>query len=156
LKLDRVTHLTFKYPEFPPRPIIREVVFSLMKYKDGLYFVNGSDEILKTVLSEGCGFVEDSALENNPSCLYKNVKPDESVKVDEYDGFYDLDFVLGLNIYIESNRYGKIEIIPLASKGGVKKQALLYGDGTTPRYVRLNTPNLCKFYRMDYFKLEKI
>ena len=138
MKQDRVTSLKFEYPKFPPRPIIREVIFSLMTYKGGLYFVNGSNEVLKTVSSDSFGFVEDFALEKNPSFSYENIQAGESVKVEEYDGFYDLDCVLGFNIYIESNEYGKMKIIPPAHKGGVIQQALVYGDGTTPRYVRLD------------------
>jgi len=102
MKQDRINNLKFKFPTFPPRPIIREVVFSLMTCKGGLYFVNGSNEVLKTVTSDSFGFVEDSALEKNPSFLYENVQAGESVRVEEYDDFYDLDFVLGFKIYIVS------------------------------------------------------
>ena len=116
MKQDRVSNLKFEFPKFPPRPIVREVVLSLITYKGGLYFVNGSNEVLKTVTSDSFGFVEDSSLEKNPSFSYENIQVGESVKVEEYDDFYDLDFVLGFKIYIESNEYGRIEIIPPATK----------------------------------------
>ena len=132
---DRTMNFKWTYPDFPPRPIEREVMFALMYYGNSLYFVNQSDEALYSVSTESFGFVEDSALINNPICLYKDVKPSESVKVEEYDGYYDLDYVLGFQLYIHSERLGKIKITPPAKKGGVQAQELLFEDMTTPRYV---------------------
>lgn len=134
---NRTNNLKWKFPDFPPRPMKKEVVFSLMNYNDGLYFVNGSDEILDTVSSDSFGFILDSSLENNPRFFYENVKPGESVKVEEYDGFYDLDYFLGFEIYIKSNSFGKVKIIPPMRKGGVIAQPLMYKDKSTPRFVTL-------------------
>lgn len=136
MKENRTTQLTWEFPDFPPRPIKREVIFSLMDFQGALYFVNDSEEILTSVSTESFGFVEDSSLENNPKYNYKDVKPKESVKVEQYDGYYDLDFVLGFNIYIESKKLGKIILYPPFDKGGVKAQPLLYKEGT-PRFVSL-------------------
>ena len=132
----RVTNLRWKFPDFPPRPIKREVVFSLMKYEGALYFVNDSDEVLETVSSDSCGYVLDASIDG-PKFLYKDVKPGESVKVEEYDNYYDLDYVLGFYLYIKSNSLGKIKIIPPFKKGGVAPQPLLYKDGTTPMFVSM-------------------
>jgi len=137
MKQDRTDKLKWEYPDFPPRPIKREVVFSLINYNGGLYFVNGSDETLDIVSSESFGFIENSPLEKNPDFYYESVKPNESIKVEEYDGYYDLDFVLGFSIYIQSKKLGKIKITPPMKKGGVKPQELLFSDMTTPRYVRV-------------------
>ena len=134
----RTTDLQWKFPDFPPRPIQREVIFSLMKHEGALYFVNDSDEVLETVSSDSFGFVEDASLEGNPHFLYKDVKPGESVKVEEYDDYYDLDYVLGFYIYIESNALGRVKITPPFAKGGVRPQPLLYKDGTTPRLVDMS------------------
>jgi len=135
---NRVTNLKWKFPDFPPRPIKREVLFSLMKYEGALYFVNGSDEVLETVSSDSFGFVGDAPLVKNPNFLYQDVKSGESVKVEEYDNYYDLDFILGFKIYIHSSSLGKIIITPPMSKGGVIAQPLFYKDGTTPRYVSVD------------------
>jgi len=135
MKLDRIMSLKWSYPDFPPRPIKRDVMFSLMSYQGGLYFVNGSEDVLDIVSSESFGFVLDSALDTKVKFHYAEVKPGESVKVEEYDDFYDLDFVLGLEIYIESKSIGKLKIKPPSGKGGVKKQELIFKDMTTPRYV---------------------
>ncbi len=137
MEQDRTTQLKWKFPEFPPQVVKREVVFSLMNFQGGLYFVNDSDETLKTVTSDSFGFIENSSIENNPRFNYSDVKSGESVKVEEYDGYYDLDYVLGFKIYVESNTFGKIIITPPAKKGGVVAQPLLYKDDTTPRFVRI-------------------
>lgn len=135
MEQNRTTQLKWEFPEFPPRPIKREVVFSLMDFQGALYFVNDSNETLKTVCSDSFGFILDATIENNPKFNYNEVKPGESVKVEEYDGYYDLDYVLGFNIYIESVSLGKIVIIPPFKKGGVISQPLLYKDGSIPKYV---------------------
>ncbi len=136
--LDRAPNLQWVEPTFPPRPK-RTVIFSLIHHKGCLYFVNNSDETITAVSSDSYGFVENIATGNNPKASYHDVKPNEGVKVECYDDFYDLDYVLGLYIMIESPKWGKIEITPKSSKGGAKAQALVYEDGTTPLYVGLKT-----------------
>ncbi len=137
MKLERTMNLKWTYPEFPPRPIEREVLFSLMDYKGALYFVNGGDEVLNIVSSESFGFIEDTSLEKGPQYFYENVKPNESVKVEEYDNFYDLDFVLGFDVFIKSKNLGNMRIGPLLKKGGVKAQELIFKDLTLKRYVHM-------------------
>lgn len=131
---DRTDKLKWKYPEFPPRPIKKEVLFSLMNCNGTLYFVNVSDETLDVVSSDSFGLIEDSALIKNPKYYYENVKPNESVKVKEYD---DLDYILGYDIYIKSKTLGNIKITPPPKKGGVISQELVYKDLTAKRYVQL-------------------
>ena len=46
MKQERITQLKWKFPEFPPGPTKREVVFSLMDFKGALYFV----KILKVLI----------------------------------------------------------------------------------------------------------
>lgn len=133
----RVENLVWIEPTFPPRPK-RNVIFSLMNYKGSMYFVNNSAEILTSVFAASYGYAEDISTVNNPYYNYMNVKPNESVKVEQYDNMYDLDYMLGLYITIESKKWGKIEIKPRNfNKGGVQAQALVYDDDTTPRYVIL-------------------
>ena len=132
---ERISNLKWTYRAFPPRTIKREVLFSLVKYNSALYFVNGSDEILNIVASNSFGFIEDDTLEKNPKFYYENIKPNKGVKVEEYDDYYDCDFLLGLNIFIESKRLGKIKIQPSINKGGVKPQELAFKDISIPRGV---------------------
>lgn len=141
MKQERTMELKFSYPTFPPRPVKRDVMFSLMYYRDGLYFVNGSDETLDIVSSESFGFVLDSSLENSPKFFYENVQPNESVKVEEYDDYYDLDYVLGFEIFIQSSNLGQIKIVPPMKKGGVKPQELIFKDMTSAKYVSFEKLN---------------
>ena len=137
MKQERITQLKWKFPEFPPRPTKREVVFSLMDFKGALYFVNDSGETLKIVSSDSFGFVSDGVVEKNPKFIYNDVKPGESVKVEEYDEYYDLDYVLGFKIFIESNNLGQISIFPPMKKGGVIAQPLMFKDGVAPKHVSI-------------------
>lgn len=135
MQQDRTMNLKWKYPVFPPRAVERDVMFSLMNYKGSLYFVNDSNETLDVVSSESFGFILDSSLEGSPKFYYENVKPNESVKVEEYDDFYDLDYVLGFDIFIQSANLGQVKIVPPPKKGGVREQELLYKDMNTPSRV---------------------
>lgn len=129
--------LTWVEPTFPPRPK-RKALFSLIAYGDELYFVNDSDEVLKRVSTESSGFfnVDNEmtvGLEKNPDYSYADILPSEAVKVEEYDKVLDSDFVLGLDIFIESEKFGKIHIRPKSYKGGVQSQPLMWDDGSFPK-----------------------
>lgn len=139
MQQERTMNLKWKYPVFPPRAVKKDVIFSLMQFKGALYFVNGSDEELSVVSSESFGFVLNSSLENSPKFYYENVKPNESVKVEEYDDFYDLDYVLGFEIFIQSKNIGQMKITPPARKGGVKAQELIFSDMSIPKYVSIES-----------------
>lgn len=135
----RAQNLIWIEPTFPPRRK-RNVIFSLMHYEGSLYFVNNSKETLKKVEAHGYGYIEDASVLNCPHYTYTDIKSKEGVKVEYYDDSYDLDYMLGLYITIESEKWGKIEIKPHNfSKGGVRPQVLLYDDGTTPMFVYLST-----------------
>jgi hypothetical protein len=131
--------LTWIEPTYPPRPK-RKALFSLIAYGDEIYFVNDSDEILTSVSTESSGFfsVDDETTvgtEKNPGYSYADVLPSEAVKVEEYDKILDSDFVLGLDVYVESKRFGKIHIRAKSHKGGVLSQPLMWEDGSFPRGV---------------------
>ena len=132
---NRITSLTWEYPSFPPRPIKREVLFSLMYEGPQIYFVNDSNEILNKVSANIRGFVGEGSVTNISDRIYIDVKPGESVMLDEYDMLLDSDFTLGLFIDVESNKYGKMSINSKMGKGGVPSQVRMYKDLTTPRMV---------------------
>jgi len=134
---NRITSLTWEYPSFPPRPIKREVLFSLMHEGPQIYFVNDSNEVLSKVSVNTVGFVGDGSVTNESDKIYKDVKPGESVMLDEYDMVLDSDFVLGLIIEVESEKYGKMSINSKMGKGSVPSQPLIYKDLTTPRMVNI-------------------
>ncbi len=144
--------LTWQEPSYVKDPN-RKARFSLMYYEDNnlidnssevpsksyLYFVNESDEILKKVSTSSGGFFtidsETPVSVGGDDVTYDNVLPNEAVLVEQYDNFYDLDYVLGLTLYIQSDALGKLRIRAVADKGGVKPQALLFEDGSPRKYV---------------------
>lgn len=56
----------------------------------------------------------------------ENVKPNDAVKVEEFDGFYDLDYVLQVSIQVRSKNLGNIEIFSPSKKGGIGETVLLW------------------------------
>lgn len=134
--------LKWSFPDFPPRDK-QTVLYSLMSYKGDLYFVNDSKEVLKHVSSSLFSFMtvdDDDVLTttDNIGFSYDNVLSNEAVKIESYDPEVDCDYMSGLNLYVESNTFGKLEIRPRSfTKGGIKPQVLMYEDGLTPRHVGL-------------------
>jgi len=144
--------LSWKEPSYAKDPN-RKALFSLMYYGGDipsdnssgvpstsyLYFVNESDEILKKVSTSSGGFItidEESAVPvEGENLTYENVLPNEAVFIESYDNFYDLDYLLGVTLYIQSDKLGKLRIRSIADKGGVKPQALIFEDGLPRKYV---------------------
>ena len=95
----------------------------------GLYLVNGSDEVLTWVKAEAISTItlDDDAFGAGsvPLCYYE-VKPGEAVKLDEYDGFYDLDYLLTIAVTICSGNLGIQRFSPSPRKGGLKRQGLVW------------------------------
>jgi hypothetical protein len=71
-----------------------------------------------------------------PSYLYKDVRPGEAVKVENYDSFYDPDFLLQLEVEISSITQG-VKIFRVIEKGGVREAVLLWDTGETGKYVEM-------------------
>jgi len=144
--------LSWEEPSYAKDPN-RKARFSLMYYEDDipsdnssgvqltsyLYFVNESDEILTKVLTSSGGFItiddECSVPVEGDDVTYDNVLPNEAVLVESYDNFYDLDYLLGSTLYIQSDKLGKLRIRAIADKGGPKSQVLIYEDGSPRKYV---------------------
>jgi len=107
-----------------------------------LYLVNESDEVLKSVKASPWGFSGVLTLESDKEFVYEDVQPGEGVLVYEPledDGFYYSDFVTGIDIYLETDKLGKVRIQPNSSKKGVKEQILQYQDLTAPRMVMISS-----------------
>ena len=97
-----------------------------------LYLVNSSEEMLDFVAAGIDEFqtVDDDCItvssENKNKYEYKNVKPNDAVKVEEFDGYYDLDYLLQVSIQIQSKNLGNIEIFSPPEKGGIGEIVLLW------------------------------
>ena len=140
----RVKNLKYIISDFPPKPK-REIKYALVRDKNDLYFINQSNEVINQVSTASLGFltVEDTVYtpEKDQSCTYKDVLPGEGILIENYDDSRVYDgYMLGLYIYI-NNEY---RISPRSHKGGVQNQILVYGDGSTPRYVGIREEDVNK------------
>ena len=118
----------------PPRkPELRKPLLWITRDGRELFLVNVTGESLRLVTASTGGFItcdEDvGTIENNFSYRYENVLPDEAVKIEEYDDYYDLDYVLQTAVIIESESLGCIELRTPAEKGGNKEMVLLWDNG---------------------------
>ena len=136
----------FGGPMPPRKPENRHPILWLAREGNELYLVNSSEDTLDFVVAATGGFqtVDDDVVmtvtsENNYE--YKNVKPNCAVKVEEYDGFYDLDFVLQVLLRIQSKNIGCIEIRSPATKGGAGETVLLWNTNENGKYVSINKCN---------------
>lgn len=126
----------------PPRqPENRHPVLWLARDGNEVYLVNSSEEILDFVVAESGGFqtVDEDVMSvaSKDKYEYENIKPNTAVKVEEYDGFYDLDYVLQLSLRIQSKKLGCIEITSPAEKGGVEETVLLWNTNENGKYVSI-------------------
>ena len=69
---------------------------------------------------------------------YKNVKPNDAVKVEEYDGFYDLDYLLQVSMSVQSKNIGSIEISTPPEKSGIGEMILLWDTMENGHNVSIN------------------
>jgi hypothetical protein len=65
---------------------------------------------------------------------FKDIKPHEAIKVAEYDGVYDLDFVLGIDLTIEVEGVRHFFKVP-GDKNGPKETVLLWANGDSGKYI---------------------
>lgn len=127
---------------FPPRkPDMRIPIFWLTQSGNELFFVNDSDETLDLVTTQSGGFqtCDDAVIgiSSDEGYRYSDVKPHEAVKVEEYDDFYDTDFILQVSIFVQSKTKGNFLMKTLPQKGGVGELALLWDTGETGKNVYL-------------------
>ena len=109
----------------------------------GLYLVNGSDEVLtwvKAVAISAITIEDDAFGAGGESLSYSEVKPGDAVKLDEYDGFYDLDYLLTIEVSLCSAKLGIQRFTPSPRKGGLKRQGLVWRATERP----LPSPSLGK------------
>jgi len=140
-------------PKFEENPNIirspsipkRYVLLSLVDGVNGLYLVNESSEVLKSVSTAPWGFSGELSLQGGEEFFYEDVQPGEGVLVQkdmskeefENDIFYGKDFVKGLYIYLSSNKLGNIRINP-DSRNAVYEQILMYTDLSSPSRVMIS------------------
>ncbi len=140
----RKNNLKYVISDFPPRPK-RDILYSIMREGNEVYFINQGNEVISQVSTESYGFltVDDTVYipQDNPQFKYQDVQSGEGVLIENYDDSrVRNDFMLGMYIYVK-NTDSELRIDPISNKGGVQSQPLLYADGTYPRYVNIKHLN---------------
>ncbi|MBB5021344.1 hypothetical protein [Desulfurispira natronophila] len=57
------------------------------------------------------------------------------MRIDEYDGYYDLDYVIQAWIEVKSATYGELEFATPSKKGGAPDCVLLWDTGEEGKWV---------------------
>jgi len=132
----------FGGPMTPRKKENRLPVLWLVREENELYLVNSSEETLDFVVAGAGGFqtVDDDCItvSSESKYEYKNVKPNDAVKVEEYDGFYDLDYLLQISMRVQSKNIGSIEILTPPEKGGIGEMVLLWDTMENGHNVSIN------------------
>ena len=122
-----------KRPSLFPKPYRvpekRHPLLWLAPDGNDFYLVNLSEETLDTVLVNTGGFTggdDVAAITDNCGYEYINVKPNTAVKVEEYDYFYDPDFVLQIELRIKSKTLGCLIVKTYPEKGAAKEAVILW------------------------------
>lgn len=131
----------FGLPLPPRKPETRVPILWIARQDNELYLVNSSNEILDLVSTSTGGFqtADDDVLtvSDNTGYEYKKVKHNEAVKIEEYDAYYDLDFVLQVIVKVQSEKLGCLEIFTPAKKGGIEETVLLWNTGESGKHVSI-------------------
>jgi len=125
----------------PRKTELRRPLLWLAREGNELYLVNSSQETLDLVVARTGGFqtVDDDCLtvSSENKYKYKNIQPNNAVKVEEFDGFYDLDYVLQVVINIQSKNMGCIKILTPPEKGGIGEIVLLWDTMENGNHVSI-------------------
>lgn len=109
---------TSRFPGSPPPYPENDLKPALWLTRSGndLYLVNSSKTKLEYITADtgGFGSTDDAAFEvtSTPLYSYENVPVGQAVKVDFYDDYYDLDYLLQLKLRLRSPELGTLEIFP--------------------------------------------
>jgi len=133
----RVDRLGCKLP--PRKPELRTPLLWATREENELFLVNLSGEKLDQVIAESGGFqtVDEDVftVASKKAYRYNNVGVGEAVKIDEYDEYYDLDYLIQVGIKVQSKKLGSIEILTPAKKGGINEAVLLWDNGDAGKNV---------------------
>jgi len=107
-----------------------------------LFLINDTGEPIDLIEIASGGFVtqdDDVVVAKTDAVLrYENVSPGDALKIDEYDGYYDLDYLIQVEIKLQSKTLGHMLIRTPAEKGGIKGETiLLWNTGEEGKHVYL-------------------
>ena len=99
-----------------------------------LFFVNGGhNAIVRLTTSPSATALIDEGVFNSDAgdvLEYFDIAPREAVKIDAYDGYHDLDYVLGAIIVLDLGSRGRFACYVTGKKGGIRERVLQWADGT--------------------------
>jgi len=141
-KYKRVADVKWKRPQqyteglyaapLKPDPDAPAPLFWLTVDRDDLLFVNSSSETLERVSATlgGLETCDDDlvTVNNGGGYVYKDVRPNEAVKLDRFSPIKDSDYVFQLTIHIVSDLFGKMKIVPPPEKGKVSGRVLIWNN----------------------------
>jgi hypothetical protein len=131
----------FGGPMPPRKPELRRPVLWLARAGQELYLVNDLKEALNDVVADYGGWVtadeQVATVASAAEYRYKHVQSGEGVKVEQYDGYYDLDYVLAVVLKVQSPSLGCLEIESPAEKGGLGETILLWNTGEPGKWVKI-------------------
>ena len=111
----------------------------LTRRKEGdLYFINDSPEVLDYVKVEPAGYMtadDDVLTLEAKGTTYHDVLPREAVRIEAFDGYYDLDMVFQITLEVKSKAHGKIRFRTPPEKGYIPRQELLWDNGEPGKHV---------------------
>ncbi|QXL85242.1 hypothetical protein [Comamonas sp. NLF-1-9] len=129
----------FGGPMPPRKPDVRLPALWLRRSGSELYLVNHSAETLHEVYASSTGFVtldDTTSSWASQGVCYRDVPHNAAVKVDEYDDFYDLDYVLGMHIRLRSPSHPGLQLECIGDKGGIEEAVLLWCNGEVGKDAR--------------------
>ncbi len=120
----------------------RKPLLWVVRDGDEIFLVNETNETLDFVFSNTGGFATwDDIVENVSNrelYKYQDVKNGSAVKVEEFDGFYDLDYIIDVSVSIKSRSLGNQTFTIRGGKGGKDirhQQVVLWNTGENGKHV---------------------
>lgn len=130
-------------PRPPRKPELRTPALWVTRRDGELFLVNTTGTRLDEVQATSTGFAtsdEDTSTWESEAIRYRDVPDGAGVKVDEYDDFYDLDYVLGVHLRIRSSQHAALELLCYGDKGGYDEEVLLWTNGDVGKGVFVLSP----------------
>ncbi|NLD14056.1 MAG: hypothetical protein GX665_03045 [Gammaproteobacteria bacterium] len=132
----------------PPRkpdfrtPLLRIVRQSIPEEGSELLLVNGSGAPIQSITVFKVGsFTADGnviVLENDTGFAYIDVPHGSAVKIDQFDDYYDLDYIIGFRIEVESEKLGRLLVNCFGNKGGMRDHVLLWDTWEAGRGIGIS------------------
>lgn len=127
----------------PPRkPEKRTPKYWLIRDENDLFFVNNTEEILEQISASTHGFTtyEDEMIPVGGKCYeFENVIPREAVRVEEFEPMTDSDYVLQVEIRIQSKQGACLKMLSPSKKGGMTGESVLQWDtGEAGKWVSIS------------------